>query len=276
MKWFLLGIFSLEEVEGWFQAGGYFILFGLLFACGIGLPLPEDIPLMLGGYFVALGKMNIIAVAVIAWCGIIGGDCMLYWLARKYGMNITKVRMIGTHVTKERILWAEEKFEKYGVWVVAVCRMIAGIRGAMVIAAGVLRFNFLKFVIADGIAAIVSGGAFIYLGWLAGKWFGSVSEMRERIKEYEHFVIAGAIAAGALFIAYLIWRRRRRITLSEIAVDKVADVAHRVVQARQARAQDQANAADEETGSTQIPTSDAAEPQSPPAAANSQPAPEKP
>src|SRR5688572_9717461 len=165
----VLAIFDPQTVERWFVSGGYFVLFGLLFACGLGLPLPEDIPLLLGGYFVALGKMNIVWVGVLAWLGIIGGDCCLYWLSRRYGMGITNVRFIGTHVTKDRILWAQAKFEKYGVWVVAVCRLFAGVRGAMVIAAGVVRFNFVKFVIADGIAALVSGGLFVYLGYLAGK-----------------------------------------------------------------------------------------------------------
>jgi membrane protein DedA with SNARE-associated domain len=223
----LFKVFSIDNVETWFQAGGYFMLFALLFCCGLGLPLPEDIPLLLGGYFIALGKMHIVTVAIVAWCGIIGGDCVLYWLARKYGMNITKVRMIGTHVTKERILWAEQKFERHGVWVVAVCRMIAGVRGAMVIAAGVLRFNFAKFIIADGAAAVVSGGIFVYLGYFAGIVFGSVDEMRAKIKDYEGYVVLGFIVVVILIGLYIWWRHKRHTTLSEVAVDKVEQVAQR-------------------------------------------------
>src|SRR5215213_5885010 len=163
----LLALFSLDQVEQWFEWGGYFILFGLLFACGLGLPLPEDIPLLLGGYFVALGQMHLVWVAILAWLGIVGGDCCLYWLSRKYGMNITKVRFIGSHVTESRILWAQKKFDEYGVWVIA---------------AGVVRFNFVKFVIADGIAALFSGGLFVYIGWFAGKKLGSLSDMRQKIQ----------------------------------------------------------------------------------------------
>jgi membrane protein DedA with SNARE-associated domain len=152
---------------------------------------------------------------------------MLYWLARKYGMNITNIPMIGTHVTKERILWAEQKFERHGVWVVAVCRMIAGVRGAMVIAAGVLRFNFAKFIIADGAAAVVSGGVFVYLGYFAGIVFGSIDEMRAKIKDYEGYVVLGFVVVVILIGLYVWWRRKRHTTLSEVAVDKVEQVAHR-------------------------------------------------
>ena len=217
--------FSLERVEEWFRWGGYFILFGLLFACGLGLPLPEDIPLLLGGYFVAIGEMNIVLVGILAWSGIIGGDCCLYWLSRRYGMNITKVRFIGSHVTTERILWAEKKFEKYGVWVVAVCRLFAGVRGAMVIAAGVVKFNFAKFVIADGIAAFFSGGLFVYLGWYAGKYLGKPSKIRDNIKEYEHYVWVGIVIAVALLVLYVWWRKRRHQTLAEATFDSIVEPA---------------------------------------------------
>jgi len=221
----LLALFSLNTVEQWFEWGGYFILFGLLFACGLGLPIPEDIPLLLGGYFVALGQMHLVWVAVLAWLGIVGGDTCLYWLSRRYGMNITKVRFIGSHVTESRILWAEEKFEKYGVWVVAVCRLFAGVRGAMVIGAGVVRFNFIKFVIADGIAALFSGGLFVWLGYLAGKKLGSLDDMRHKIQHYEHYVVMGLVAAAILFGLYIWWRRKRHTTLSEKTFEKIVDPA---------------------------------------------------
>src|SRR5687768_8752659 len=204
-----LALFSPERVEAWVSWGGPLVIFVLLFACGLGMPLPEDIPLLIGGYFVGQGEMNLVVVSVLAWCGIIGGDCVLYWLARRYGLNVTRLPLIGRHVTEKRILWAEQKFEKHGVWVVAICRMFAGVRGAMVVAAGAIRFNFVKFVIADGIAALVSGGLFVFLGYLAGKHLGSVADMRNRIKHYEHYVIIGAAVLGALLIAYFIWRHRR-------------------------------------------------------------------
>ena len=220
-----LAVFSLDQVEEWFRWGGYFILFGLLFACGLGLPLPEDIPLLLGGYFVAIGQMNIVWVGVLAWLGIIGGDCCLYWLSRRLGMAVTELRMIRGHVTKDRILWVEKKFERYGVWVVAICRLFAGVRGAMVIAAGVVRFNFVKFVVADGIAALISGGLFVYLGWLAGKKFGTVGQMREKIKHYEHYVVVGLIAAVALLVLYFWWRKKRHQTLAEATFDTIVEPA---------------------------------------------------
>jgi membrane protein DedA with SNARE-associated domain len=204
-----LALISPERVEGWVAWGGPLVIFALLFACGMGLPLPEDIPLLIGGYFVGRGEMNLGVVGVLAWLGIIGGDCVLYALARRYGLNVTRLPLIGRHVTQKRIRWAEKKFEQHGVWVVAVCRLFAGVRGAMVIAAGAIRFSFLKFVVADGIAALVSGGMFVYFGYLAGKHLGSVADMRRKIGHYEHYVIIGGVVLLAVFVAYLVWRHKK-------------------------------------------------------------------
>ena len=219
-----LAVFSLNQVEGWFEWGGYFILFGLLFACGLGLPLPEDIPLLLAGYFIAQGKMHWVIASVLAWLGIIGGDCVLYHFGRKYGLNITKVPFIGKHVTKGRIMRAEQLFERWGVWVVAVGRLFAGIRGAMVVAAGTIRFNFIKFVIADGLAALVSGGMFIALGYWAGRKLGSIAEMRQRIKGVEHWVFLGIGVLVVLVILFVYLRRKRRKPpVMDIALDRAAE-----------------------------------------------------
>ena len=42
----------LDTIQRFVEAGGYYVIFALLFACGLGLPLPEDVPLIIGGYFV--------------------------------------------------------------------------------------------------------------------------------------------------------------------------------------------------------------------------------
>jgi membrane protein DedA with SNARE-associated domain len=79
----------------------------------------------------------------------------------------------------------------------------------MVVAAGAIRFNFLKFLVVDGLAALVSGGLFVYLGYLAGKHLGSIEDVRKRIKHYEHYVLIGAILLGLLIVGYFVLRHRR-------------------------------------------------------------------
>lgn len=222
-------VFGLDlfRIEQWIRAGGYLALFGLLFACGLGLPLPEDIPLTISGLLVAKGSLGLWGTAVAAWCGIIGGDLMLYNFGRRYGLNITNVPYIGKHVTAQRIRQAEVLFEKYGIWVVAVGRLFAGVRGAMVIAAGAIRYNLVKFIIADGLAAIVSGGLFIWLGHWVGANLGSIEQLekfrKEKIAGVEHWVAMGLLIGVAGVIGYIWWRKRSRTKASEVLMAKTVD-----------------------------------------------------
>jgi membrane protein DedA with SNARE-associated domain len=204
---------------GW---AGYLVLFGLLFTCGLGMPLPEDIPLLVSGMLVGAGKMHLLPVAIGAWCGIIGGDCVLYYLGHRFGLNITRVPYIGKHVSKERIEQAERLFDKYGVWVVAVGRLFAGVRGAMVVAAGTIRFNLIKFLIADGLAALVSGGLFIFLGIEFGQ---NLHSIEQKIHKYGEWVFAAVALAVLLFIANYFWRRKGHRGPSEVAADTIEKVA---------------------------------------------------
>lgn len=214
----------LQSIQNLMGTWGYPVLFGLLFSCGLGVPLPEDIPLLLAGYFVAIGKMHLGIAAVCAWLGIIGGDCMLYWFGRKYGLGITKVPFIGKHVTTQRIEHAERLFERYGTWVVAVGRLFAGIRGAMVVAAGTIRFSFIRFLIADGIAAIISGGMFVALGYWAGKKLGDLEHLRMKIQHYEHYVLGGMVLAVVLIVAWVWWRKKQhKQPVVEKALEKVVE-----------------------------------------------------
>lgn len=196
-------------------AGGYFVLFGLLFSCGLGVPIPEDIPLLVAGALVGSGHMHLAIAAVVAWCGIIGGDCVLYYLGRRFGLNITRLPLIGKHVTKERIHKAERLFHHYGIWVVAVGRLFAGIRGAMVIAAGTIKFNFFKFVIADGAAAVVSGGLFLFLGIEFGQNLPKVAQV---IHTSGGWILGGVIVFAVGFLIFKVVQGRHH------AVEKKAEL----------------------------------------------------
>jgi membrane protein DedA with SNARE-associated domain len=209
-------MFDITKIQTWLLAGGYFVLFGLLFACGLGLPLPEDIPLIAAGALIANGKMNLLIAAITAWCGIIGGDCVLYTMGRKFGLEITRVPFIGSHLTKARIERVKLLFDKYGTGVVFLGRMFAGIRGAMVVAAGAIQFNFATFIVADGLGAVVSGGFFMFVGHWLGK---NLSE--EKIVRFKHFFIAGGLIAALVFVGWILWRRRHK-PLGDHVVKKLA------------------------------------------------------
>jgi membrane protein DedA with SNARE-associated domain len=219
--------FTFTTVQHWITTrgftGGVAVTFLLLFACGLGLPLPEDIPLIIAGAFLCTDTKSWIITGTTAWCGIIGGDCVLYYMGRRYGMEITRVPFIGKHVTRERIQHVQTLFEKYGVGVVAIGRMFAGIRGAMVVCAGTIRFNFIKFLIADGLAAVVSGGLFMLLGHWIGEQLNDPAAQR-KIHEFKEYFIGGGIVLLLGFVLFILWRRGHKQALGDVQEKMVARV----------------------------------------------------
>ena len=219
------GIINTDKVEGWVSYGGPWMVFALLFLCGLGFPLPEEIPIMAAGYFIGTGRMGWTLTCILAWCGIIGGDCVLYWFGRRYGLNITRIRLVGKHFTKERILKAEHLFERYGVWVVAIGRLISGVRGVMCVAAGAIKYNFAKFLLVDGIAALASGGLFIFLGWWLGKTLGDFDKAVSIVEPYVELFLVLALLGILGLVLYLWVRYRKHKGISDVALDKAVQFA---------------------------------------------------
>jgi len=199
-------IIKFDTVRQWIERYGYAALFGFLFTCGLGLPVPEDIPLIISGILIFHGKMSPFIAGPIAWLGIMSGDTVLYLLGYHLGHNVSRVPFIGKHVNAARLQRAEKLFVEYGVWVIAVGRLFMGVRGAMVVAAGTSRFKYLKFILVDGLAAVASGGMFMCLGyWGAAKG----PALWETVREFRlGTVIVGGIGAVILFT--FIWLRSRK------------------------------------------------------------------
>ena len=204
----MLALFGLDVVP-WIRThleqGGYGLLFLLLFCCGLGLPLPEDIPLLIAGALIAKGKMSLAVAAICAWCGIVGGDVVLYHLGLFFGLEVQRIPGIGRHLSKKRLDQVHAMFERWGVWVVAVGRMFAGIRGAMVVVAGATRFTFWKFLIADGLAALVSGGLFLFLGYVFGR---NMDALLERVEKGKIWALIAVILIALGFGAWIFFKQR--------------------------------------------------------------------
>lgn len=214
-------------LEAFFVEYGYAAVFFVLVICGFGVPIPEDLTLVTGGVISGMGYTNPHIMFAVGMLGVLVGDGIMFAAGRIWGQKILRFKPIARIMTPKRYAQVQEKFDKYGNWVLFVARFLPGLRTAVFVTAGISRkVSYLRFLIMDGLAALISVPVWIYLGeygahnidWLMAKMHSLQSGI---------FIALGVLAAA---LAWFWWRKRRhyqlyRAQLSEKRVKRKAEKA---------------------------------------------------
>ena len=195
-------------LEAFFVEYGYAAVFFVLVICGFGVPIPEDLTLVTGGVISGMGYTNPHIMFAVGMLGVLVGDGIMFAAGRIWGQKILRFKPIARIMTPKRYEQVQEKFDKYGNWVLFVARFLPGLRTAVFVTAGISRkVSYLRFIIMDGLAALISVPIWIYLGeygahnidWLMAKMHSLQSGI---------FVILGI---GAAVVAWIWWKKSQRI-----------------------------------------------------------------
>lgn len=190
--------------------GAYGLVFGILLACGLGLPLPEDVALITGGYLAYKGQANVWTMTAVGFGGILLGDSLIFFLGRlgRRAEGRMSAGLLGRHLTPERIAKVEAQFERRGPMMVAIARFLPGIRAATYFVAGGARMSYGRFLLFDGIAALLSAPVFVFLGYRFGDQIRAVVGWAE---QFHTWLIGGMAAVAIVFgVRWLLQRRRPR------------------------------------------------------------------
>ncbi|MBF0802822.1 MULTISPECIES: DedA family protein [Neisseria] len=197
----------LAILETFFIEYGYAAVFLVLLACGFGVPIPEDVTLVAGGVISGLGYTNVHTMVAVGMLGVLAGDGLMFAAGRVFGHKILKVRFIARVMTPKRYAQVQEKFDKYGNRVLFAARFLPGLRTPIFITAGISRkVSYLRFLMMDGLAALISVPVWVYLG-------GYGAENREWLMHKVHQFQSGLfvlIGIGAVVLLYFWWKKRQR------------------------------------------------------------------
>ncbi len=205
---------ELQTLIEIFQTYGYLAVFGVLLACGFGLPIPEDITLVAGGVISGLGYTDLHTMFYVSMAGVLIGDGTMFALGRIFGVRLLRLRWVSHIVTPARYTQVQEKFEKYGQWVLFIARFTPGLRSPVFVIAGISgRVSYLKFLLIDGFAALISVPIWIYLGYLGAH---NIENLVDKIGQFQDYVVWGGLSI--LVVALLIWflrvKRRAKLPLA--------------------------------------------------------------
>jgi membrane protein DedA with SNARE-associated domain len=163
--------------------------------------------LIAAAVYAGAGRLNIVAVGLIAMLAAMVGDNIGYTVGFFGGRAL--VLRFGKYValTSAGLERAEAFFARYGGAVVAGARFLEGLRQANGIVAGTVRMPWLRFVAFNTLGAALWVGTWASVGYLAG---GHITAIYNTVSRYSlYLLIALAIAAAALITRAVLRHRRR-------------------------------------------------------------------
>src|SRR6516225_2035287 len=153
-----------QFIDNWGHLG---VFIGIL-ATGLGFPMPEELPIVLGGAMATSGKVRIWTMLPVCIVGVIIGDSFLYLIGRFWGAKLVQMPFIRKRLlTPERFTSIAANFQKYGVKILLFARLTPGIRAPIFLTAGITKLPIAHFLLADGIYAIPGVSILFFLGY----WF---------------------------------------------------------------------------------------------------------
>jgi membrane protein DedA with SNARE-associated domain len=189
------------------------VILAVLFLSGVGLPLPEDIPLTLAGFTIMKQAHDVFvpghfAVAfVLLAIPILGGDIIAYTLGMRYGLGLTErfhiLRRVLTEARRRRV---QHWFDRYHAFAVFMGRQVAGVRFVTFFTAGSMRVPLSKFVSFDFLGCLVSVPVWLTLGALASR-FGE-PWARGAMHRVGNGILV--VAAAIILLFFVITRLRKR------------------------------------------------------------------
>lgn len=182
---------------------GYLAVAFLLFVEDFGVPAPGETVLIAASVYAGAGRLNVVAVGVIAFVAAVLGDNTGYAIGRFGGRAL--VLRYGRYVrlTEERLDKAEGFFTRRGGAIVTVARFIEGLRQANGIVAGTSGMPWRKFLLFNALGAALWVGTWTSVGYLAGD---HIETIYREVGRYSLYLLGAAV----VIVIVLIVRRRRR------------------------------------------------------------------
>lgn len=195
---------QLLDAEMLIETGGFYLIILIVFAeTGLffGFFLPGDYLLFLAGLFCSLEKIDvdIVTLCLGLLAAGITGNFTGYWFGRRTGPMLFQ-RKDSWLFKRKYVVMAEEFFHKYGGTALIIGRFVPIIRTFAPIFAGIVRFDFRRFILYNVGGAVIWVSTLTLSGYFLGKRF-------PEIIHYVEYIIAGMIVITFTPIAITLFRK---------------------------------------------------------------------
>lgn len=200
-----------DIVDFLLQNGGYLGIIAFLVLTGCGLPIPEEVPIILAGVFSSQGRLEPELAFAACLLGALLGDSVMYAIGYHFGHGLLAAHpKYGKFVGAQREAYFEQAIQRHGFKVMLLARFMVGVRGPVYLAAGVVRMPFQRFLFWDLICATLVVGTFFGLSYFYGEEITNLIRDAEMKLTLVILLILGFVT--------LWWLRRRRQKMLDDAI----------------------------------------------------------
>ncbi|MCU1691031.1 MAG: hypothetical protein JWM64_122 [Frankiales bacterium] len=179
-----------------------FLLPALEASAFVGVVVPGEIGVILGGALANQGKLPLWAVLAAGVAGAVLGDSFGYAVGDRYGARLL-ARLPSWLLRPEHLRRTEQTIERLGGKAVFVGRFTAALRALVPGIAGMSGMTYRTFLPWNVLGGATWASGFVVLGYLAGSQY-------KRIEQYANYLGLGLLLALGLAVALDRGRKGRR------------------------------------------------------------------
>jgi len=187
---------------------GYLGIALILILGGLGLPIPEEAPIVLAAVLSRNGSLKSGPLA-FASClaGVLLGDLVVYFLGFFYGEKVLSLPVTRRLLTRQRESQIKGYFHRHGFKILVSGRFVPGFRTAAYLTAGILKLPPLKLFLTDLLAATLSTSLMFGLG------YAFANQIQSGIREVQQWITLIVALGLASWLLYRYYKARRRAGL---------------------------------------------------------------
>jgi len=185
---------------------GYLLIFAVVLAESIGLPMPAALALVAGGAAAAAHNLNAPLVLLLAVGAMMIGDTFTFILGRQAGWALLGFLCRLSMNPETCILRSAESFYKRGKITLLFAKFVPGINTMAPPLAGSMKMRPLQFFRLDLAGTCLYVGAYFSLGFIFRDFLASITR---GFSTASHALGVILLAALFIYIVYRVWTYKR-------------------------------------------------------------------
>jgi membrane protein DedA with SNARE-associated domain len=194
----------------------YAAMFGAIFLCGVGLPIPEELTLLASGLLVGWQKADFYVATIVCVVAVIAGDSVIFLAGRAFGPGLLEKFVSRRTFRRARLAFTRHRFKA-----VFFSRFVTGLRIPVYGYAGSTGMSWISFAIIDGLGALVMVPACLAIGVLIARSFAADSDaalarIQQLSDDIRFWLGVGLGVLGIVIVVLLLhrWPKRRIVAMA--------------------------------------------------------------